>query len=636
MEAHERENHTEQRMFAEARPPERAPSAPRAELWSSVFPETLGIAVTATLLGGLFTVSLLAYYTTERQGEQARISEGQAVANVFAAALGHLVDQDDAEATAALHRLCTSDRAIRSAEWTGPDGRIRCRWPESAGLGPAGATPAAPEGVRRDPQVEPWADGLTVFSAAVHGAGGSPVGSVRLRLASPEQARPGSLLLYGSVVAVVVTLLIYFALYRRLRRHLRPLDAIQRNLHSYAAGLEKEFAALSLSDSLGQVAQAWNHLIEKVAGLRDQTPDPAGRDFTGDALRRFESHTLRSTLDRLPVGCLRFGPDQRVSYSNMAAARLLGHAREALVGMPLAEALDEDVRAPLVGAYTRSVAAMSIDRKRGEEEEQTTLRFTLIPAPASSPDREGLVTIEDVSHLQEADRARDNFLYHVTHELRTPLTNIQAYAETLTGPGFNDEQTRRECYNVIISETRRLSRLVEDILNISQLEVGTARVELGEVDLVRLLRQIVQDHLGSADEKQIDLTLKLAPKVPRIRGDKQRLSVLITNLIGNALKYTPPGGRVDVTLEVHERCVEIAVADTGIGIAPEDQPHVFEKFYRAVSDEVQATAGTGLGLAIAREVARLHGGEIRLHSEPDRGSRFAVELPRQATEGWED
>jgi signal transduction histidine kinase len=479
----------------------------------------------------------------------------------------------------------------------------------------------------------PLPDELKVFSAPVHTGSNAPAGSVRLTFAFPEPAQPLPVLPYGCAAAIAVTLLVYFALYRRLRRHLRPLDAIQRNLHSYASGLEKEIVALSLSDSLGQVARAWNHLIERLAALRDQTPDASGMELAGDALRRFESRTLRSTLDRLPIGLLRFGQDQRVTYANVAAARLLGHPLETLVGMSLAEALEEEVRAPLVGAYMRSVAAMSIDRKRGAEEQQTTLRFALISPAASSPDREGLVTIEDVSHLQEADRARDNFLYHVTHELRTPLTNIQAYAETLTGPGFDDEQTRRECYNVIISETRRLSRLVEDILNISQLEVGTARIEVDEVDLVRLLRQIVQDNLGAADEKHIDLTLKLPPKVPKTRGDKQRLSVLITNLIGNAIKYTPQGGHVDVTLEVHERCVEIAVADTGIGIAPEDQAHVFEKFYRAVSDNVQTIAGTGLGLAIAREVARLHGGDIRLESEPAKGSKFVVELPRPVTDG---
>ena len=457
---------------------------------------------------------------------------------------------------------------------------------------------------------------------------GVPVGLVRLVYALREPVQPISTLLRGCAIAAVVTLLVYFALYRQLRRHLRPLDAIQRNLQSFAAGLEKEFVALSLSDSLGQVAQAWNHLIEQVADLREKSAEAPATDLAGDALRRFESRTLRSMLDRLPVGLVRFGREQRVTFANLAAGRLLGHAPDTLLGMPLTDAFEEEVRAPLMGAFSRSMAATSIDRKRGEDEQQVTLRFSLIPPAESSPDGEALVTIEDVSHFQEADRARDNFLYHVTHELRTPLTNIQAYAETLTGPGFDDEQTRKECYNVIISETRRLSRLVEDILNISQLEVGTALIELAEVDIVRLLRQIVQDHLGAADEKQIDLTLKLAPKVPKLRGDKQRLSVLLTNLIGNAIKYTPREGRVDVTLDVHDHSVEVAVSDTGIGISPEDQAHVFEKFYRATSDEVQTIAGTGLGLAIAREVARLHGGDIRLESQPAHGSTFIVELPR--------
>jgi signal transduction histidine kinase len=253
--------------------------------------------------------------------------------------------------------------------------------------------------------------------------------------------------------------------------------------------VEKEFVALSLSDSLGHIAQSWNHLIEQLAEMRDQESELAEGDPAGDALRRFESRTLRSTLDRLPLGLLRFGQDQLVTYANLAASRLLGRPADRLVGKLLADVIEEDVRAPLVGALARSTPSMSVDRKRGADEHQTTLRFSLISAAASSPDREALLIIEDVSHLQEADRARDNFLYHVTHELRTPLTNIQAYAETLTGPGFDDEQTRRECYNVIISETRRLSRLVEDILNISQLEVGTARIAMREVDLVRLLRR---------------------------------------------------------------------------------------------------------------------------------------------------
>jgi len=605
---------------SDAQGPAPAASPATARRWGRVFPEPLGVGMAAVLLAGLIGAGAVAQRTLTQQGRLAQQTEGQAVTRVFAAALGHLVEHDDAAAATGFQQLCGYEPRLRAAEWLRPDGSVRCRWPEAAG-GAAPAAGPAPGG------------GQAQFSAPVPKAGGGAAGTLRLTFHFGQPPLPGAALLRDCAVVGLVALLGFLALYRLLRRHLRPLDAIQRNLHSYASGLEREFVALSLSDSLGHIAQCWNHMIDQVQRLREQGVASPAPDPAGDALRRFESRMLLSLLDRLPLGLLRFGADQRVTYANAVAGRLLGRSAQELVGLPLSEVLDEDVRAPLVGAYSRATAAMSIDRKRGPEEQQTTLRFGLIPAPPSCPDCEALVTIEDVSHLQEADRARDNFLYHVTHELRTPLTNIQAYAETLTGPGFDDEQTRRECYNVIISETRRLSRLVEDILNVSQLEVGTARIEVGEVDLVRLLRQIVQDHLGAADEKQIDLTLKLAPKVPKIQGDKQRLSVLITNLVGNALKYTPNGGRVAVTLEVHERSLEIAVADNGIGIAPEDQPHVFEKFYRAASPEVQAIKGTGLGLAIAREVARLHGGDIRLESTPGQGSKFTVELPLPAGGG---
>lgn len=613
--------------------PEPAPPHSAQQACRPVFPEATGIGLAVTLVAGLISVGVLGHVVVQRQADRARASKHQALTNVFAAALAPVAEQDDTVVAAALGHLCGSASRLYAAEWLGTDGGARCRWPASFAPGQpgGGAAPGTSAGVT--PARTPAPDGLATFTAPVQTAGGTPAGTLRLTFTRASTSGQSPWLLCGCAAAIAVTLLVYVGLYRQLRRHLRPVDAIQRNLRSYATGLERDLAALSLSDSLGQVAQGWNQLIEQVSELRGRDARAGSTELAGDLLRRFESRTLRSTLDRLPIGLLRFGAEQQVTYANVAAARLLGHSLETLVGTPLTDVVDEEIRTPLLGAYLRSGTTMSIDRKRGDDEQQSTLRFALIPAAKSAADDEALVTIEDVSHLQEADRTRDNFLYHVTHELRTPLTNIQAYAETLTGPGFDDEQTRRECYNVIISETRRLSRLVENILNISQLEVGTARMELGEVDLVRLLRQIVQDHLGAADEKKIDLTLKLAPKVPKARGDKQRLSVLITNLLGNAIKYTPEGGRVDVTLEVRERCVEIAVADTGIGIAPEDQSHVFDKFYRATSDDVQTIAGTGLGLAIAREVARLHGGDIHLESEVGQGSKFVVELPVDASEG---
>ena len=317
-----------------------------------------------------------------------------------------------------------------------------------------------------------------------------------------------------------------------------------------------------------------------------------------------------------------------VKYANAAAGALLHRELDVVVGHVVDEGLDNAAIAQAIaGARSRTGASLTVDDTRGEGDQEVTLRFRIMALPGRSGGGELLVTIEDIGQLRENERARDSFLYHVTHELRTPLTNIHAYVETLMQPDFDDEQTRKECYNVIISETRRLSRLVEDILSVSQLEVGTARLEMDDVDLLRLVRQMVQDNLGGADERQIDLTLALPPKVPKIKGDKQRLAVLFNNLIGNAIKYTPAGGKVTVQVEVADQSVLIAITDTGIGIAPDDQARVFEKFYRAADNAVQEIPGTGLGLALAREVARLHGGDIRLTSQLGQGTTFTIDLP---------
>ena len=581
-------------------------------LCADVFPEAAGLCLVATLLAGLFAVGGVTYRALSHDADAAFGEHGRTLAGLIAAELAGPAASEDESARVTFERLVNRS-GIVAARWRDAEGLVRMQWPSDGGPGRSGAAAIALASGRN-------------FATPIPGPNGRPAGTLELTLAWSFSPSHGRVFLSWGLFAAA-SLLVFLLIYYRLLRHVRPIQAVQRSLLDYAAGIEHELRALALSDSLGEVARGWNRLIQQLVELRRAADESRSGDSAGGALQRFESRTLRRTLDRLQLGVLRFGLDQRISYANAAVARLLSRTEDSIVGRLVSDVLEAESAARLLGAHARATASLSFDRMHGPDEHAATLRFTLLPAKADPSDGESIVTIEDVSHVKEVERARDNFLYHVTHELRTPLTNIQAYAETLTKPSFDDEQTRRECYNVIISETRRLSRLVEDILNVSQLEVGTARVELDDVDLVRLLRQMVQDNLGAADEKRIDLTLKLPPKVPKLRGDKQRLSVMINNLIGNAVKYTPEGGEVSVTLELRERHVRILVKDTGIGIDPTDQPRVFEKFYRADSEQVRAVPGTGLGLAIAREVARVHGGDIYLQSQPGKGSTFTVELP---------
>ncbi len=583
-------------------------------LWGGLLPEVFGLTFVGIVAVGFGVAYWLADWGWQQDQQAERQRSLESVALGVAQALGSYGDADDAALWAAAEGLGQS-ASLTAIRWVQPNGKPRLVWPRAvSALGPG-----APGGVH---------DGMQA-AAPVVTLDGVPAGQVTVTRQPPHGAGYRTALMMSWVAAVLVSLTAYGLFYWRLRRRLQPAGAIQRTLSSYAEGVEGELSTLHLSDSLGSVARGWNTLIDQLNDLQQQlqTARDAGQT---DVLTRFEGSRFRRVVDRLPFGVLCMGDETRITYANPSASAMLRIDPDETVGTMLSAAVQDTTVTQAAGAIRlRPGATLTVDHTRSEGENETTFRFRFM-AITPEPGSDSLVTIEDISQLREGQRARDNFLYHVTHELRTPLTNIHAYAETLTKPGFDDEQTRKECYNVLISETQRLSRLVEDILSISQMEVGTVRLNMGNVDLARLIRQMVQDNLGAADEKRIDLTLAMPPKMPKIEGDKQRLSVLLSNLIGNAIKYTPENGKVHVAVEAHESYVSIAVEDTGIGISPEDQAHVFDKFYRAADDKVQEITGTGLGLALAREVARLHGGDIQLESEVGRGSRFTIELPTAA------
>jgi signal transduction histidine kinase len=196
---------------------------------------------------------------------------------------------------------------------------------------------------------------------------------------------------------------------------------------------------------------------------------------------------------------------------------------------------------------------------------------------------------------------------------------------------FEDPKVIAECYNVITKETRRLSRLIEDILSVSQLEVGSIELRVDSVDLKALLTESLRDVRGIAEEKNIDVQLVLPAKLEPTRGDRDKLAVVINNLLGNAIKYTPKDGNVIVGCQVNADSVVLTFKDNGYGIDPKDHARIFEKYQRGTEPEVQQERGTGIGLYTAREIVRRHGGDIELISARQKGSTFMVKLPRQKT-----
>jgi len=255
------------------------------------------------------------------------------------------------------------------------------------------------------------------------------------------------------------------------------------------------------------------------------------------------------------------------------------------------------------------------------------LSVSTTPLPSGTGENQGAVyVIRDITHWAELDQMKSDFISQVSHELRTPLTTIKMLVG-LIGKGNKYSDEMREYLDIIESEVNRQSQLVNDLLEIGRLESGEVSWTMVEVSLNDVAEQAMRTCLPLTAEKQIGLTAHPLPALPKVMGTPRRLNQVVVNLLGNAIKYTPPGGRVTVETGSDEDTVWVAVRDTGQGIPKADLPHVFDKFYQ-VRRGGRNTEGVGLGLAIARQIVEALDGTIEVESELGSGSCFTVRLPR--------
>lgn len=442
----------------------------------------------------------------------------------------------------------------------------------------------------------------------------------------------------AAVLAVVLAILgCLFVLYRRLREHLRSASQIACRLKSHGGCIQDELESLHIGESTDVVTTAWNSLVDLAKEITNKERRSDADEELSRALARSGSNALADALSVIPDGILYIVDEERLEYVNESSCRLFSWSIETATETALSDAQAGGVGGEILqlirdslqpdGSFEARTEIITDDQV--DIDRQSCYRVRVIPLQGARRHGECVVLIRDVSQQIRADRAREEFITQVTHELRTPLTNIRAYAETLSSGMLDDPNVVTECYNVITKETRRLSRLIEDILNVSQLEVGTIELHIDDVDAVALLTQAVQDVRGLADEKKIDIQLALPPKSEPIQGDRDKLAVVINNLLGNAIKYTQEGGSIVVGCQMGGGEVIVTVKDNGIGIDPRDHDRIFDKFQRADDERVQQESGTGIGLYTAREIVRRHKGNIEVMSSKGEGSTFLVRLPQE-------
>jgi len=240
-----------------------------------------------------------------------------------------------------------------------------------------------------------------------------------------------------------------------------------------------------------------------------------------------------------------------------------------------------------------------------------------------------VAVLHDITREKEISQMKTDFVSNVSHELRTPLSSIKAYIEMLLDGEADDEKTRKEFYEIIASETDRLNRLIENILNISRIESGVMRIVREPLNLTEVAKRVIEVVSPQAKAKNITIVDRILPLYHLVEADRDMIYQAVLNLASNAIKYTPNNGTVTISTSVDERrnVVNCEISDTGVGINSEDLPRIFDKFYR-VQGHTKLAKGTGLGLALTKQIVEsVHNGKLYVTSESGKGSTFTIELP---------
>ena len=377
---------------------------------------------------------------------------------------------------------------------------------------------------------------------------------------------------------------------------------------------EGDFRPLA-ADGSGDSLEALGASLNQTASRLDRTI----RTLTEE--RNLSAAILGSMVEGVAV----VNAGERLVFANPGFASILGLDVPPVSGSSLLEVVRQT---ELIGAVRRVLAG----EPRVEAEIITgTLRqhyFAATVAAVRAGETSGaVIVLHDITDLRKLERVRRDFVANVSHEFRTPLTAIQGFAETLIGGAIDDSQNRGRFLAIILEHSRRLARLTEDLLRLSQMDAEQLELEIRAVSVPLLIESCYEPAQRRAAEKGLNLSLSVPAQLPEVAADNRRLQEVLQNLLDNAIQYTLPGGKILLSAEPRGDEVIFTVADTGIGIPQADQPRIFERFYRVDVARSREAGGTGLGLSISKHLVEAQGGRIWVESEVGVGSKFHFAVP---------
>jgi two-component system phosphate regulon sensor histidine kinase PhoR len=434
------------------------------------------------------------------------------------------------------------------------------------------------------------------------------ISRVALPLTAVESTVNSAVITIAWAIALT-TLLVIVAAALLARMITRPVRQVTKAAEGIASGKLEQQIPIQTNDEIGRLGRAFNemslNLKNKVATIVD------------------ERSKLVTVLSSITDGVVMTDSEGSIALVNPAAGRFFNFEEAKAIGRPLIEAIHDHEIEDVVRKCLKTASEQTAQL------DSVTGRFLrVIATPITTGKFSGaLVLFQDLTELRSLQTMRREFVGNVSHELRTPLTAIKAIVDTLRDGAINDKKAAMNFLNRLDAEVDGMTQMVAELTELSRIETGRIKLKLEAVNINSLIEEVTARLSPQAERQQVSLSMELSSDLPPVQADKERIWQVIVNIVHNAIKFTPSGGRVAIATRHSGESVMARVSDTGIGISKDDLPHIFERFFKA--DKSRSTSGTGLGLAIAKHIVQTHGGSIWVESEEGKGSTFSFSLPLQ-------
>jgi two-component system sensor histidine kinase VicK len=412
-----------------------------------------------------------------------------------------------------------------------------------------------------------------------------------------------SMILRAVLLGLIISVFLSFLLSKTITT---PIENLTKSAKLISLGEFKSMPEVHSRDEIGVLTETFNDM----AGvLRDTLETVEG-----------ERNKLNTLFLHMTDGVTAFNREGQIIHINPAAVEMLGISPEhkpcfdeiyAATGITLEKALE-------------LTEQESIEKKLSIN--NRTLQLFIAAFGSDEGERGAIAVIHDITEQQKLEDARREFVANVSHELRTPLTNIKSYTETLMENPDAPDELRDKFYNVIMNETDRMTRIVKDLLTLSRLDSTRMDWKISRFDIKKSIEHVFSAMEMDAKKHAHTMLLDMDEDLPEITGDRERIEQVLINILSNAVKYTPDGGKISMRVHYNEGYIHISVTDNGIGIPKSDLQRVFERFYRVDKARSREKGGTGLGLAIAREIIEYHGGNISISSVFNHGTTVKLSL----------